>query len=152
MLSLSYIFTSSFIYFIKYTIKLNSRNTIFGYSTGQKREHSRKGKTNAIRKNAFLYRCARDERSGAWNCTERGTQIRVRSTTTTQELADHWGICGRTGLRVECTVTPVNGVTLHLRKSQHRSGTQFQKLKYLFCISYMYCKVSILFHVCSFVY
>ena len=32
-LSYSYIFTSSFIYFKKYTIKLNSRNTIFGYSS-----------------------------------------------------------------------------------------------------------------------
>ena len=32
MSSLSYISTLSFIYFKKYTIKLNSRNTIFGYS------------------------------------------------------------------------------------------------------------------------
>ena len=33
--SLSYIFTLSFIYFKKYTIKLNSRNTIFGYSNNK---------------------------------------------------------------------------------------------------------------------
>ena len=35
MSSLSYIFTSCFIYFKKYTIKLNSRNTIFGYSSNK---------------------------------------------------------------------------------------------------------------------
>ena len=41
MSSLSYIFTSSFIYFKKYTIKLNSRNTIFGYSSYNRSPMSR---------------------------------------------------------------------------------------------------------------